>query len=735
MANTAMRVKKIQFFNILMIPFLLVFLTGCPSESPEMVPRSIDYLQDMDLMGNPTAELAFKPLDVEIEDIKLGEETRKAVRFPRQGEIFVKIPMVEEGSVFTCAIGCKVETSGNPDCWFTFSRQLPSLVVTELETVWVRESIVSSWYYVEINLEEYVGLEIMLTIEPNIKSPSLLTYLANPSYLIPETTEPKRTIMICIDTLRADKVGAYGAGSILTPNLDNFAQDSVRYANCETACPWTFPSCAATATGLYPGLIGADSVTEMLREEETTIAEVFFDAGYRTASIVNNTYVSANVGMFQGYEYMSHVPQNPAGGQVDLALEWIDRYFNEDIFLYIHLFDPHVPYAPPEPFLSTYRKGYGQFETEFDMPNEVRAGEVILTDGEKEQLRGLYDGEVGYSDAELGRFFNELKSLGIYEETAIIIFADHGEEFWEHGAFEHGHAVYEEVTHVPLMMKLPGIPPGVTETRMSLIDVMPTCLAWAGLPVPDRVVGLDMFAEHDDLDTRLMFIEDCIHATERRACVQGDWKQIVYFGESREPELYNLASDPEELSNMFLTRMDLGESLVRQLLMYSAQTSVGFHARMYNFEGYGTPEKYQLVATVTGGEFSDIVHASNGVVIAEALESDLIVVQVEFGATGYISLDFNVTPEDATITFMAEYIDEPSKDFDWYLGASNESIVGTGLSVTMVDERISMSYPTARLTNSHGIYLWSIPPSLMDEIETMITPEERASLDALGYLH
>jgi hypothetical protein len=84
---------------------------------------------------------------------------------------------------------------------------------------------------------------------------------------------------------------------------------------------------------------------------------------------------------------------------------------------------------------------------------------------------------------------------------------------------------------------------------------------------------------------------------------------------------------------------------------------------------------------------------------------------------------------------MAEYIDEPSKDFDWYLGASNESIVGTGLSVTMVDERISMSYPTARLTNSHGIYLWSIPPSLMDEIETMITPEERASLDALGYLH
>jgi hypothetical protein len=465
------------------------------------------------------------------------------------------------------------------------------------------------------------------------------------------------------------------------------------------------------------------------------MAELFFNAGYRTSAIINNTYVSDGVGMFQGFEYMRHIPKQAADLQFADSLEWINQHIGEDFYLYIHLFDPHVPYAPPEPYLSQYRQGSGRFETEFDSPNEVRDGSIVLTDEEKLQLRGLYNGEVAFSDTELGKFFDQLKTLGIYDNTSIVIFADHGEEFWDHGGFEHGHSVYQEVTHVPLFMKLPGVEPSVFEHRMSLVDVLPTWLGWAGLEYPENVSGRNLFNNPTDLDTRSMFIEDCIHATDRRAVIQGDWKQILYFDGQHDPELYNLADDPYEKNNLFLSRADIGTPLTTELLMYSMQTSEGCHVRMYNFEGYSAPQKYQLTITTQGGQFSDIVNSSEGVVVERTFDPSLIVAQVEFGAGGYISLDFNVTPENAEITFSAEFLDEPDKDFDWYLGASGTPMVGKGVALTMLDDSVAMSFPQAQLTNSHGVYIWSIPPSIKSELADSLTPEQRAELDALGYIH
>lgn len=729
------QISRLVINTIFAIFILSVMATGCTDQEIKVEPANIDYLLETELLGAPTPELAFKPLDPEILEVKLDIETRKAIEFPRQGIILVKIPMVVEGGKFTCAVSGVTSVNTSLDCWFSFMRMTPSGVGEQLETVWVQDSDTPRWYYVEIDLSDYIGREIVVAIDSSIKSPEYQNYLANPMYKIPGETDPRRFMMICIDTLRTDKVGAYGAGSTLTPTLDQFAAESMRFANCQSASPWTFPSCASIVTGRFPGLMSADSVTENLRDEETTLAEIFFDAGFRTGAVINNTYVSDGVGMFQGYEFMYNKLRQDADRQFPAALEWLDLHMDEDFFLYIHIFDPHVPYSPPESYVSQYRQGSGQFTSEFDAPNEVRSGEIILTDDEKLQMEGLYNGEVAFADYELGKFFNELKTLGIYDDMSIVIFGDHGEEFWEHGAFEHGHSVYQEVVHVPLFMKIPGVEPSVYEGRMSLIDVLPTWLSWAGFEYPEAVTGRDLFAEQDDLDTRSLFIEDCIHATERRAVIQGDWKQILHFDGVGEPELYNLVEDPEETTNLFSARSDVGVPMMTELLMYSTRTSAGFHVRLYNFEDYWAPQKYQLAATVEGGQFSNIVHASEGVIINESLESDFIVVQVEFGTNGYISLDFDVTPEDALVTLAAEYTDDVEMSFDWYLGSSAEPETCYGIALTMLDESIAMSFPQARLTNSHGVYIWSIPGSIKDELASSLTPEQRAELDALGYVH
>jgi hypothetical protein len=492
---------------------------------------------------------------------------------------------------------------------------------------------------------------------------------------------------------------------------------------------------AATITGKYPGMIAADADTEHLRSEETTLAELFREAGWRTGSITNNRYVSAELGFFQGYEYQLESPKAPADEVTDSSLAYIDAHKDENFFLYIHYFDPHVPYSPPEPYLSQFRRGSGRFISEFSDPNGIRSGELVLTDEEKEQLHGLYEGEIAFSDAEVGRLIDRMKALGLWDSTTMVVFADHGEEFWEHGGYEHGHCVYQQVIHVPLLARVPGQEPSVREDLVGLVDVAPTLIASAGLRRPDGLVGRDLFAgPGNEGGSRRFISEACIHATESKALIEGAWKLILHFDGKTGPELYNLADDPGELHSKVGEEAELFQRLMGELLVYAGQTSEGCHLRVYPTDE--TRDKaFEVVVTVAQGKFGDVSSEARGEIVEETVEDAKLAYQVKLGRGNYFALDFFVEPEDAEVSFTVRCVEAPETALPWYLGASSTSFQANGLSISLVDGRIAMSYPRARVTDSEGVYIWSVPPSVRTQFEGTLSPETLEELRSLGYIH
>ncbi len=718
---------------LLLLPVLML-IGGCEDREQDTAPKGIDFLVQMELMGAPSDAGSINPLGSGIVEMKLGKEVRKSVEFPDRMQIQFKLTDIPEGARFTCAVGMKNFVNANPNTRFRFARTAPTGVETELETIQVVAGTDEAWHPVSIDLSDYIGQEIRLTVSAVANRRVGKVYLANPRLVVPSIEDPTRVVVICIDTLRADHLGVYGCERPLTPGLDAFAEESVRFENCETASPWTLPSVAATITGRYPSQIAADSISEHLRSEETTLAELFFDKDFRTASMTNNRYVSAEVGFFQGVEYQHESPRAPADEQYATSLEWIGNHMEDDFYLYIHLFDPHLPYDPPEPFLSQFSRGSGRFPEVFSEVTEYRAGTLILTDEEKEQIHGLYDGSVAFADQETGRFFDELKSMGIWDDMAVVVFSDHGEEFWEHGGFEHGHSVYEEVSHVPLLVKLPGHEPAVESLRVSLIDIMPTLIEWADLDTPDGLMGRDLFdPPSPDDPPRRFFIEECIHATESMACIQEEWKQIVHFDGLTGPELYYLVDDPSERTNLVSMETDRAEALTGEIVIYSAQTSEGCHFRLYPTED-APNGVFTVIATAHDAVFTNPCATSTGTIESEDIQDSEIRYDAQFRRGGFFGMDFLVEPESAEVTFTVSFNPNPGIEFPWYLGASDLSFTGNEHTVSMVDPSIAMAYPQARLSTSEGVYIWSVPPSVRDELQNSLSPETIEELVSLGYI-
>ncbi|HDS31072.1 MAG TPA: hypothetical protein ENN67_08525 [Firmicutes bacterium] len=714
--------------------FLLLLSLGCGTETTEKQPEGIDFLERTELMGIPRNGNRFDPVGGEVVPMKLGKEVRRAIEFPAEQVISFNLQDIPAGAQFTGAVGIKTFVSSIPQSRFQIARRTAAGVETILETIIIQAGEDESWQAFSVPLDEYKGLSITLTVNVFSNQRTGKAFIANPRVVLPKPDTPRQAVLICIDTLRADHLGSYGFELPLTPSLDNFASEGVRFENCNSACPWTLPSVAAVFTSKYPGQIAADSTTEQLRDEETTLPELFQKKGFRTASITNNHYVSSEVGFFQGVEYQHESPRAPADEQYGWALDWINEHINQDFFIYIHLFDPHLPYEPPEPFLSQYKKGSGRFETRFSEVTEYREGSLILTDDEKEQIHGLYLGCVAYADEETGKFFDELKRLGIWDDMAVVVFADHGEEFWEHGGFEHGHSMYQEVTHVPLIAKFPGRNPDTVSHRVSLIDIMPTFIQWANLETPHGIMGRDLFnMELIDDSNRRLIIEECIHTTESKACIQNDWKQIVHFDGLTEPELFNLTADPLEKDNCFGYEETIANELATEIVLYSAQTSEGCHLRVYPTDE-ASNGIFKVTASTDEGVFSEVSGLTTGTIESRNVGDKSVEFRAQFRRGGYFGLDFMIEPEDARVTFSVIFEDNPDIQLPWYLGASGTMFLSNEYTLGMTDPRITLSYPQARLTNSQGVFIWTVPPSIRANMVNELSPEMIEELVSLGYI-
>ncbi|HVR71128.1 MAG TPA: sulfatase-like hydrolase/transferase [Vicinamibacteria bacterium] len=347
-------------------------------------------------------------------------------------------------------------------------------------------------------------------------------------------TERPNLLLVTIDTLRADRVGAYGYAAAATPNLDRLAAGGVRFENAQAAVPLTGPSHATIFTGQYPPVHGVrDNVAFRLGTQHPTLAGLLRDRGYRTAAVVGAFPVASGFGFGQGFDHFSEeLHESPAGGQgaerparevADAALEWLSKPGRGPFFLWVHFYDPHDPYTPPAPFRERFA----------DRP---------------------YDGEVAYADAELGRILEAVGASGEEDRTLVVALADHGEGLGEHGESTHALLLYESTLRVPFIAAGPGVPAGrVVRARVGAVDVLPTVLGLMGMPTPAGLPGRDLRAALDEgAPTRQPLYAESLFGrlncrwAALRSWTDGDFKLVV----GGEPELFDLRSDPGEQRNL-----------------------------------------------------------------------------------------------------------------------------------------------------------------------------------------
>ncbi len=349
-------------------------------------------------------------------------------------------------------------------------------------------------------------------------------------------------LLLTLDTTCRDHLGCYGDSAARTPVLDSLAADGVRFSRCWSVAPVTLTAHASILTGLYPPTHGVrDNGLYRLGESVPTLAASLGQAGYNPAAVVAAYVLASRFGLARGftrYDERFPAPSGRAAGFVverdadavsAAALEYLESLGNNEPFaLWLHYYDPHAPYAPPAPFDSLFRKT-------------------------------PYDGEVAYMDSRIGEVIGWLKRSGRYDNTLILAVADHGEALGSHGEPTHGIFLYNPTLLVPLIVKLPhGEAAGeVVDADVSQVDILPTLLDYLGLPVPPGLPGRSLLPAARGAEPptqRTFYFETCL--TEDSfgwsalfGCVHGDEKYIL----APEPELYDLAADPEEANNLAVT--------------------------------------------------------------------------------------------------------------------------------------------------------------------------------------
>ena len=343
-------------------------------------------------------------------------------------------------------------------------------------------------------------------------------------------------ILISIDTCRADYLGCYGYKGKTTPNIDAVAKEAVLFNHTLTPVPLTLPAHASMLTGTIPPYHGVHyNIGYRLEESNLTVAEVLRQNSYTTGAIISSFVLDAQFGLAQGFNSYNdrfiepvesvYRSERRADEVSRFACSWLEKHRKEPFFLFVHYYDPHAPYLPPEPFASEFADN-------------------------------LYAGEIAYTDYYIGQVIKKLKDLNLYESTLLIITSDHGESLFEHSEKEHGYFIYQSTVHVPLIIKVPGGPKGKTVNEaVGLIDIAPTICSMLGITPPSTVQGTDLscFLGKKGKDTkneRYIYCESLLPTqygcSPLFGVVNDRWKYV----QAPTPELYDLNKDPDEKANL-----------------------------------------------------------------------------------------------------------------------------------------------------------------------------------------
>ncbi|MBW1684171.1 MAG: sulfatase [Deltaproteobacteria bacterium] len=403
----------------------------------------------------------------------------------------------------------------------------------------------------------------------------------------------RTVILISVDTLRADALGGFGAASDASQNLDAFLSDAVRFTNAYPPEPHTLPAHATLLTSLHPvshGVAGRLQGGIELAAEFPTLAEILKAEGFATAAFVNGGFLHPRFGLDRGFETYDYFGDLDTGGEeVELGrtaaetntrvFEWLDGRADQDAFLFIHYFDVHsdagaLPYDSPARYRSHGLEGLrwgsnggSQFLISLNQTGNRLPGDRL------DQLRALYAAGVRYTDDRLGDLFRGLKERRRYDDALILLVADHGEEFQEHGKFLHTQ-LYEETMRIPMAIRLPAGSGGgdvSVPALVALADVVPTVLDLLEIAAPPGLQGESLLplirGERSGESRRLFFTS---RASGTMALRDGRWK-LIYTPRMRSAELYDLEADPDERNDLSGSETDkTRESIERLLAWYRA---------------------------------------------------------------------------------------------------------------------------------------------------------------------
>ena len=370
-------------------------------------------------------------------------------------------------------------------------------------------------------------------------------------------------LLVSIDTLRADHVGSYGYRAAATPVIDALAARGLRFEQAETVTPLTLPAHTSLLSGTFPAFHGVrDNGSFYVGDEVTTLAEVMKAHGYRTGGFVGAYVLDHRWGIAQGFDHYYDdfdlsrfemaagidAAQRPGSEVVDHALAWLAGAGDQPFFAWVHLYDPHSPYVPPEPYRSRFPA----------------------------TLEGAYDGEIAATDAQVGRLIDFLTSSRRLANTVIVVVGDHGESLGEHGEQQHGFFVYDASVRIPLIVAGPRVPTRAVPDQVRIVDVMPTILELAGVEAPSAVQGVSLMplgrGERQDL---LGFSETWYPRyhygwSELTAVRDGRYKFIA----APRRELYDTQADPGEQHDIAASNPRVADALERALADMTAKLAV-----------------------------------------------------------------------------------------------------------------------------------------------------------------
>jgi arylsulfatase A-like enzyme len=319
----------------------------------------------------------------------------------------------------------------------------------------------------------------------------------------PKRAQINNILLISVDSLRADRLGCYGNDRSTSPTMDRLAREGVRFAKAMSTTSWTLPAHMSLMTGRYVLSHGVVDQTDRLPAAVPTLAESLHQSALTTAGIVSMLFLGAQYGFSRGFDtYDDHtIPSateygalhdEPAPVVTDLATKWLRAQGDRRFFLFLHFWDVHHDYVPPAPYDSMFDPDYTGTLTGTNFISNPDANRSMPR-RDLEHLMALYDGEIRWVDDHLARLLAVLDEIGVSDTTAVIVTADHGDEFFEHGGKGHRRTLYREVVDIPLIMRVPGYDASrVVDAPVSLVDVMPTVLDLTGAAMPPGLDGVSL---------------------------------------------------------------------------------------------------------------------------------------------------------------------------------------------------------------------------------------------------